>query len=307
MEPSPHKSDFVNVNGIRLHYLDWGGDGPALLFLAGVNCNAHIFDGFAPLFRDRFHPLALTRRGDGESDYPETGYDIDTLTDDIRGFLDGLQIDQAILVSHSNEGIELPHFAARYPERVLKLVFLEPPYDRTSPTFKRTLENWPAIEYPVVDAVFDSIPAFLTHQREMLNANATSWSEAREEQLRHQLTLNEEGKVIYKGRESCWKAIIETRDGYNPIFDYEKITSPTLCIFPIRPKDYYVGPFMNETQQAQMVAYFENFQLPWTRQCIETFRRAIPHSKIIELENSHTYFLITQQAIVYSEMIRFLQ
>ncbi len=48
MDTSPHKSDFVNVNNIRLHYLDWGGNGPLLLFLAGVGNNAHIFDGFAP-------------------------------------------------------------------------------------------------------------------------------------------------------------------------------------------------------------------------------------------------------------------
>jgi len=35
MDKSPHQSDFVNVNGIRLHYLDWGGTGETLLFLTG--------------------------------------------------------------------------------------------------------------------------------------------------------------------------------------------------------------------------------------------------------------------------------
>jgi len=34
MDTSPHNSDFVKVKGIRLHYLDWGGNGQALLFLA---------------------------------------------------------------------------------------------------------------------------------------------------------------------------------------------------------------------------------------------------------------------------------
>jgi pimeloyl-ACP methyl ester carboxylesterase len=81
LDTSPHKSDFVNVNGIRLHYLDWGGSGDVLLFLAGMGCNAHIFDHFAPRFTDKFHVIALTRRGQIRS--PETGY-TDTLTDDIR-------------------------------------------------------------------------------------------------------------------------------------------------------------------------------------------------------------------------------
>ena len=50
MDTSPHTSDFVTVNGIRLHYLDWGGRGPALVFLAGLGCNAYIFDRLAPRF-----------------------------------------------------------------------------------------------------------------------------------------------------------------------------------------------------------------------------------------------------------------
>ena len=31
MNTSNYKSDFVHVNGIRLHYLDWGGEGSALI------------------------------------------------------------------------------------------------------------------------------------------------------------------------------------------------------------------------------------------------------------------------------------
>ena len=82
MDTSAHKSDFVNANGIRIHYLDWGGNGPVLLFLTGLGLSAHIYDKFAPRFVDKFHVIALTRRGHGDSDYPETGYDVDTLTEE---------------------------------------------------------------------------------------------------------------------------------------------------------------------------------------------------------------------------------
>ena len=51
----------VEVNGIPLHYLDWGGSGPILLFLPGMGCNAHIFDDLTPRFVDKFHVMALTR------------------------------------------------------------------------------------------------------------------------------------------------------------------------------------------------------------------------------------------------------
>src|ERR1700736_6267142 len=36
------------ANGIRLHYLDWGGLGPALILIHGGLDNAHVFDDLAP-------------------------------------------------------------------------------------------------------------------------------------------------------------------------------------------------------------------------------------------------------------------
>jgi pimeloyl-ACP methyl ester carboxylesterase len=306
MDTSPHKSDFVNVNGIRLHYLDWGGSGPVLLFLAGMGSNAHIFDQFAPRFTDKFHTLALTRRGHGQSDYPEMGYDIDTLTEDIRLFLDCLRIDQAILVQHSNEGIELSRFAALHPERVIKLVFLDPAYDRNSPEFKSMEEKWPEldIEYSAENGIYDNISDFVYHRNQNYPANAASWCEARDEDLRHQLKINAEGKVVYKTTEITHKAITETMFRYTP--EYGKIHVPVLSIFPIRDNTYYVTAFMNKEQQAQMMEFFDTVQLPWMRHCIEQFRRDVPHAKIVELSHSHTYCFITQEELVYNEMRKFL-
>ena len=74
--------------------------------------------------------LALTRRGFGESDKPETGYDLSTLAEDVRQFLDAMKIKRVNLVGHSAGGNELIQFATVYPGRVLKLIFLEAAYDR---------------------------------------------------------------------------------------------------------------------------------------------------------------------------------
>src|SRR5215216_4138757 len=73
LDTSPHKSDFVNVNGVRLHYLDWGGKGKVILFLTGLGNSAHIFDDLAPQFTDQFRVFGMTRRGHGQSDKPEAG------------------------------------------------------------------------------------------------------------------------------------------------------------------------------------------------------------------------------------------
>jgi len=44
---------FITVKNVRLHYLDWGGHGPVLLFLTSFDSSAHEFDQFAPKFADR--------------------------------------------------------------------------------------------------------------------------------------------------------------------------------------------------------------------------------------------------------------
>jgi len=110
----PQKSGFVTANGIKLHYLDWGGSGDALLLLTGFGNDAHIFDSFAPKFTDRFHVIGLTRRGFGESDKPKTGYDTASRVEDIRLFLDAMKIEKASIVGHSMAGDELTLFASLY-------------------------------------------------------------------------------------------------------------------------------------------------------------------------------------------------
>ena len=115
---------------VRLHYLDFGGQGATLVFLAGIGNTAHAFDNFAPRFTDRFHCVALTRRGFGESDHPPDGYDTPRLVEDIRTALDSLRLGRVILVGHSIAGEEMTRFAATYPDRVERLVYLDAAYDR---------------------------------------------------------------------------------------------------------------------------------------------------------------------------------
>jgi pimeloyl-ACP methyl ester carboxylesterase len=123
------KDQFVGVNGIRLHYLDWGGSGSALLFLTSLGGTASDFQPIATHFTDHFHVLGLTRRGQGLSDKPESGYGTSTLTEDIKTFLDALGVERVTLVGYSLAGNELTEFAGVYPQKVAKLVYLDAAYD----------------------------------------------------------------------------------------------------------------------------------------------------------------------------------
>ena len=128
-DPS-HREGFALVNGVRLHYIDWGGQGECLLFLTPLGGDLlEQFGSLARRFTDRFHVLGLTRRGQGQSDRPNGDYDTDTLVRDIVGFLDEIGVARAHVAGQSIAGAEMTRLAVVYPSRVSKLVYLDAAVD----------------------------------------------------------------------------------------------------------------------------------------------------------------------------------
>jgi pimeloyl-ACP methyl ester carboxylesterase len=123
------QDQFIAVNGVTLQHVDWGGRGNVLLFLPGIGDNIHRFDPFAPYFTNHWHVVGYSRRGQGQSDKPPSGYDTNTLVEDLRAFLDANHIDTVDLIGHSMAGTEMTVFAARYPSRVHHVVYLDAAYD----------------------------------------------------------------------------------------------------------------------------------------------------------------------------------
>jgi len=120
------RTGFVTVRGVRLHYVDWGGTGDPLIFLTPNGGRPErLFDALAPHFVDRFRVLGLTRRGQGDSEKPPSGYDTDSLSRDIMGFMDAMRITRANIAGHSIAGAEMTHLAATFPDRVRTLVYLD--------------------------------------------------------------------------------------------------------------------------------------------------------------------------------------
>lgn len=307
MDKSPHKSGFVNVNGINLHYLDWGGKGDVLLFLAGMGCNAHIFDDLAPRFSDKFHVMALTRRGHGESDHPDTGYDVDTLTEDIRQFLDALEIEKVILAGHSMANVELSHFSALYPDRVIKLIFLDAAYDRHSASYKEMVESSPfrRIQFPGMDVDYYSAEEYFAAQNRAHPSFRLIWTEAMQEQSLHEITKAPDGKIIDRMSDAISKALMDMMSSYIP--EDSKIKAPALAFYSLsKGLNTISDDWMTEEQKIQLRDHVETRENSWTRESIEQFRQNVPHAKIIEIPRGHHYCFIQQAELVYEEMRKFL-
>ncbi|MFN8575199.1 MAG: alpha/beta hydrolase, partial [Gemmatimonadaceae bacterium] len=129
---TPHTRFVTVAAGIRLEVVDYGGSGEPLVLLAGSGNTAHVFATFAWRFTDRYHVVALTRRGFGASSKPAAGYDTRTLAEDVRIVLDSLRLTKVSIMGHSLAGDEMTRLAGDHPERVRKLVYLDAAYDRVA-------------------------------------------------------------------------------------------------------------------------------------------------------------------------------
>ena len=75
-------------------------------------------------------------RGYGESDRPQRGYDVFTLTDDIKALMEVLAIDKPVLVSHDWGGALGWIFAHRYSDHIRKLAVVNCTHPGT------LVQNW---------------------------------------------------------------------------------------------------------------------------------------------------------------------
>jgi esterase len=115
---------FIDINGLKLHYIDYGSDGqPYLLLLHGLNGNAHAFDMVAPNLTASHHVIALDLRGHGDSQWgPPDRYTPPNYLGDVGAFLKALRIEAASFIGSSMGGAMAMIFATLAPDIVDRLV-----------------------------------------------------------------------------------------------------------------------------------------------------------------------------------------
>jgi pimeloyl-ACP methyl ester carboxylesterase len=127
-------SGFVTANGLRFHYVDWGGNGIPMLFLHGGNQTARTWDLVCVRLCQQYHCYALDQRNHGESDHVATSpaatgpYE---QAEDIHGVIQALGLRQVVLVGMSMGGFNTMAYAAKHPECVQAAVIVD-----VSPTIR---------------------------------------------------------------------------------------------------------------------------------------------------------------------------
>jgi pimeloyl-ACP methyl ester carboxylesterase len=116
----------AKVNGIDLHYLAFG-HGSDVVLIHGFLGNLAVWHlQIAPQLRKLYRITTYDLRGHGYSELTPTGYTACQMASDLGGLLDALNIKKATLVGHSYGADIALYFALKNPERVEKLVALEP-------------------------------------------------------------------------------------------------------------------------------------------------------------------------------------
>ena len=121
------KDKTVNVNGINLHYLDWGNEGkPKILLLHGLRGHCHSWDDVSAEFCKDYHILALDQRGRGESDWAPGGdYSSHSFVTDLEGFCEAVGFDKFTLIGHSMGGRNSMAFAGNNADKLENLVIVD--------------------------------------------------------------------------------------------------------------------------------------------------------------------------------------
>lgn len=130
--PPAFKTQKIQVQDAKI-FVRSAGTGPAVLLIHGYGETGDMWVPLAvELARD--HTVIIPDlRGLGLSSKPTGGYDKKTQAGDIAGVFDALKIKRADVVAHDIGNMVAFAFAARFPERVTRVVLIDAPIPGVGP------------------------------------------------------------------------------------------------------------------------------------------------------------------------------
>ncbi len=149
---------YAEVNGTRLYYTDTGSGDVAIVFSHGLLFSTEMFEDQIAHFKDKYRCIAYDHRGQGQSDCPPDGYDMDTLTDDAAALIKSLGVEGCHFVGLSMGGFVALRMALNYPDLVRSISVLdssadpEPQENRGKYKFLNFILRWFGSK-PVVKSV----------------------------------------------------------------------------------------------------------------------------------------------------------
>lgn len=188
----------VTVNGLLLHYLDWGGPKERpLVLIHGLTGFAHTWDDWAARWRQDFWVLAYDQRGHGESDHARPGgyegYSAQQLGADLRGFVQALGLGRFDALGHSLGGRTVMAYAGLYPDTLRHAVVVDmgPELDRSG---ARNVRNSTSAQVALPTGFKDDAAALAFLQQLRPGRRLESYQRT----IQHGLKRGEDGLLHYR-------------------------------------------------------------------------------------------------------------
>ena len=113
------------VNGQWIHYEDTGGNLPPLVLAHGLLMDHEMFAPQVERFASRCRVITWDARCHGQTETTDDPFSYSDLADDLKGLLDHLGIDRAVIGGMSQGGFVALRFALKHPERVEALILMD--------------------------------------------------------------------------------------------------------------------------------------------------------------------------------------
>jgi non-heme chloroperoxidase len=150
---TPRRASRTSVStrdGVALRLRDWGQGQPVVL-MSGWGLSSDFWHyALIDLVSKGYRCVAYDRRGHGRSDEPGSGYDYDTLADDLAAVLTALDLKDVTLVAYSMSGGEAVRYVTRHSAaRIERLVLLS----ALTPFLTQTPDNPGGVPTAAFDAM----------------------------------------------------------------------------------------------------------------------------------------------------------
>jgi len=132
-------TDVRMPDGATIHVRS-GGSGPAVVLIHGFGDTGEMWGPLAARLARRHTVIVPDLRGMGMSSKAAAGYDKRSQAGDIRAVVERLGQDRAAVVGHDIGTMVAYAYAARYPDKVTKLVVMDAPVPGVAPWDKIVLD-----------------------------------------------------------------------------------------------------------------------------------------------------------------------
>ena len=120
----PFKSNYIEIHGARIHYID-EGEGDPVLFLHGNPTSSYLWRNIIPHLTSSARCIAPDLIGMGKSDKPDIEYRFVDHSKYVEGFIDKMGLKNITLVIHDWGSALGFHYATRHENNIKGIAFME--------------------------------------------------------------------------------------------------------------------------------------------------------------------------------------